>query len=101
MMAAVEALPADRIDRRGVTEEGWSAKDVMFHVAAWLAVCARQLERMRTGTYGAPSSETGSVGRTNREWAELSATLDVPTVRTTLIATRVCAMRAWTSLPVV
>ena len=33
------------------TPDGWSPKDVMFHVGAWLAECAKVLEQIREGTF--------------------------------------------------
>ena len=50
-------IPAARFDEPTVTPEGWSPKDVMFHVAAWMADAGLQLERMRAGTFD-PAEET-------------------------------------------
>ena len=47
-------IPADRFEEPTVTPEGWSPKDVMFHVAAWMADAGHQLERMRAGTFDPP-----------------------------------------------
>ena len=74
-------IPKERLDEPGVTGDGWSAKDVMFHVGAWLAEAARQLERIREGTY---VDEGVSVEDRNQAWFTLSRTLDLPTVRVRL-----------------
>jgi hypothetical protein len=89
-------IPKERLDEPGVTDEGWSPKDVMFHVGAWLAESARQLERMRAGTYVV---EDDAVEDRNRAWFALSKTLDIPTVRAELESSRVMAREALTSLP--
>ena len=45
--AIFERVPPARFEEPHVTPGGWSAKDVMFHVGAWLAEASRQLERIR------------------------------------------------------
>jgi hypothetical protein len=90
------SIPKERLEEGGVTDDGWSPKDVMFHVGAWLAEAARQLERMRVGTYVV---EGDSVEDRNRAWFELSRTLDVPTARAELESSRVIAREALAALP--
>ena len=77
----LRSIPTDRLDEPTVTTDGWSPKDVMFHIGAWLAEAARQLERIREGTYR-PQEET--VDELNSAWFALSRTLDVPTSRAEL-----------------
>ena len=89
-------IPKDRLDEPSVTDDGWSAKDVMFHVGAWLAEAARQLERIREGTY---VDEGVSVEDRNRAWFALSRTLDLPTVRAELESSRIMARDALYALP--
>jgi hypothetical protein len=67
----------------------------MFHVGAWLAEAARQLERIRAGTYVA---EGDRVEERNRAWFALSQTLDVPTVRAELESSRLIAHEALAAL---
>ena len=62
---------------RELTADGWSPKDAMFHVAAWCAEAANQLERMRLGTYVDPMIDSDIQ---NREWFDISKDLDVLTV---------------------
>lgn len=81
-------VPASRVEEPKVTPEGWSAKDVMFHVGAWLAEASRQLERILEGTYVEPRVTTQQL---NDEWFALSRTLDPVTVRAELEASRVMA----------
>ena len=67
-------IPPDRFEEPKLTADGWSPKDAMFHVAAWCAEAANQLERMRLGTYVDPMIDTEVQ---NREWFEISRDLDV------------------------
>jgi len=95
LRAVLGRIPTDRVEEPGVTDEGWSAKDVMFHVGAWLAEAARQLERIRAGTYVV---EGDRVEERNRAWYALSRTLDLPTVRVELASSRVIAHEALAGL---
>ena len=89
------SIPADRLEESGVTDDGWSAKDVMFHIGAWCAEAANQLERMRMGTFVEGGTDTESK---NREWFETSRRLDVPTVRAELRPARARMLREWRAL---
>jgi len=93
--AVLDRIPRERLEEPGVTDDGWSPKDVLFHVGAWLAEAARQLERIREGTY-APEDDT--VEDRNAAWFALSKTLDVLTVRAELESSRVMALEALAAL---
>ena len=62
---------------RRLTPEGWSPKDAMFHVGAWMADCATQLERMRGRHRSTPrrrrerrsNAATRSGSRSRGRWA--------------------------------
>ena len=74
------SLPT-RFEEPTVTPEGWSPKDVMFHVAAWMADAGLQLERMRAGTFD-PSEETpASIQERNGQWFEASRAMEPSDVR--------------------
>ena len=92
--AIVTALDPTIRDAPG-PDDGWSPKDAMFHVAAWCAEAARQLERMRLGTYVDPLIESDAQ---NRAWFDLSQELDVPTVRAELHAARTKMRQEWCEL---
>ena len=51
-------IPTHRLDEPTVTPEGWSPKDVMFHIGAWLAearASSTACARARTGSRKTPS----------------------------------------------
>jgi hypothetical protein len=93
--ATFDTIVGERFEAPGVTPDGWSPKDAMFHVAAWCAEAARQLERMRLGTYVDPMIESEAQ---NRVWFELSRGLDVPTVKAELHASRTKMRQEWCEL---
>ncbi len=93
--AAFERVPPDRLEEPRLTSEGWSPKDAMFHVGAWCAEAAIQLERMRLGTY---VREPIDVEALNRAWFEISKPLDVPTVKAEFHAARTRMRQEWFEL---
>ena len=95
LLEVFASIPPDRLDGSGVTDDGWSPKDVMFHIGAWCAEAANQLERMRMGTFVGGGTDTEAK---NREWFETSQRLDVPTVRAELHPARERMLREWLAL---
>jgi hypothetical protein len=96
LVAEVERFTDEEMERPGVTPDGWSVKDVVFHIGAWAADCGLQLERMRMGTWEAPHED---VERQNREWFELSQTMDLKTVKAELAASRTRMVVEFGTLP--
>jgi hypothetical protein len=47
----VDQLTLEHAERPGYYAEGWSAKDLVAHVGAWLAEAGLMLERIAAGTY--------------------------------------------------
>lgn len=74
-------IPADRFEEPTVTPEGWSPKDVMFHVAAWMTACGNQLERMRAGTFDRTDESPASIQERNGELFEISRGMEPEDVR--------------------
>jgi mycothiol maleylpyruvate isomerase-like protein len=73
----VDGLGERELDAPGVTPEGWSVKDVAWHVAAWSRDTARVLREMAAGTWDGsdPSLEPDWTDRTNAAWFERSRTM--------------------------
>src|SRR5262245_52727796 len=51
--ALIDSLPPAAVERPGYFEEGWSAKDLVAHIGAWLAQAGVALEQIGSGTYRA------------------------------------------------
>ena len=49
--ALVDGLTPEEIERVGLTDEGWSVRDMMWHVAAWSEDTARVLGEIEAGTW--------------------------------------------------
>jgi hypothetical protein len=94
--AVFARVPADRFEMPGVTPEGWSPKDVMFHVGAWLAECGRILDQIRDGTFRSEEfDESGIVDRMNTAWFERSRDMDPSDVRALFESARLRARDAF------
>ena len=91
-------IAPDRVERPTVGPDGWSAKDVMFHVGAWLAECAQVLERIREGTFD-PTEPEPSTEERNREWAEVSRTMEPGDARAVFEGARQKARECFATLP--
>ena len=76
------SIPDDRFEEPTVTPEGWSPKDVMFHVGYWMADCADVLERITAGTWDGGEDETpATIEATNREGSNDPRTMSVAEAR--------------------
>jgi hypothetical protein len=92
----VQRFSDEELERAGVTPDNWSVRDVLFHVGAWAAECGLQLERMRMGTWEEPRLD---VERQNRQWLELSRTMDLKTVKAEFAASRTRMVVEFGTLP--
>ena len=75
----VRRLASEQLLLPGTVAGGWSVKDLMWHIAAWSADAARQLERMRAGTFEPDREE--DTDTINARWLEESRRLDLETVK--------------------
>ena len=93
-------LTPEQIERPGYTDEGWSVKDMMWHVAAWSQDTARVLRDMQSGTWDGedPSEAPGYTDRVNREWFARSHTMEVEAVRSAWYAVRGRLLEAFGAL---
>jgi hypothetical protein len=96
----LERVPADRYEEPGVTPEGWSVKDVMFHVAGWLDDCAGVLRQIADGTFDrdAEPEDRATIDAINRKWYERSRSMSVEAVRSEFARSHDRAVRAFRNL---
>jgi hypothetical protein len=88
-------VPPDRFDEPSVTDEGWSPKDVMYHVAAWAEETAKVLGRIAAGTHREGHRDVQAL---NEEWHEVGRGLDDDVVRIRFAKGRVAMRQAFTRL---
>jgi hypothetical protein len=97
LVDVLDRVPADRFEEPGVTPEGWSPKDVMFHVAGWLDDCAVVLDRIGDGTFDrdAEPDDRATIDGINRRWYERSRSMSAEEVRGEFARSRDRAVRAF------
>ena len=83
--ALVDSLPPDAIERPGYFEEGWSAKDMLAHIGAWLAQAGVALEQIASGSYRAEDIDVDAL---NGRYLETLRALPFDVVRAQADAAR-------------
>ncbi len=81
---ALRRVPPGRLEDP-VLPQGWSVRDLLWHLACWYAECARALERIRLGTYEGWEQDADAL---NARFLEEGRRQDPETVRATLAAAR-------------
>jgi hypothetical protein len=79
--AFVASMPADAIERPGVTPDGWSVKDTMWHVAKWWDDFVDAVPRFADAAFDPDDQTAEQVEAMNREWFEESRALPLNVVR--------------------
>jgi hypothetical protein len=88
-------VPPERFEEPSVTPEGWSPKDVMYHVAAWTEEAATVLGRIAAGTHREGDLDTQSK---NEEWFEVGRGLEEDVVRIRFAKGRTAMRQAFARL---
>src|SRR5438094_10584052 len=60
--ALLALLSTEKAERPGYFSEGWSAKDLLAHVAGWLAEAGQVLEQVRVGTFSGTFTGSDEAG---------------------------------------
>lgn len=88
-------VPPDRFDEPSVTDEGWSPKDVMYHVAAWSEEAAKVLGRIAAGTHRERDPDTEAL---NERWFEEGRGVEDDVVRIRFAKGRVAMRQVFSTL---
>ena len=92
-------VPRDRWDATDVIE-GWTVKEMLWHVAGWIDEAAQHLEQMASGTFQEPNEdEEDDTDDRNASFADAARTMDADAVWTGLAAARALCRRRWEELP--
>ena len=83
--ALIDSLPPDTVERPGYFKEGWSAKDLVAHIGAWLAQAGVALEQIASGTYRASEIDVDAL---NGRYLETLRQLSFDVVRAQADASR-------------
>jgi len=94
--ALFDSLSPEQAERPGYYPEGWSPKDLLAHIGAWLAEAGVVLERILVGTY---RPEEIDVDAMNEQFLEAMGDLPLRTVQAQAWAARTRMLQAWQALP--
>ena len=75
--ALIHQLTPEQVVLPGYYREGWSAKDLLAHIGAWLAEAGLMLERIAAGTYRRGELDVDAV---NERTLETMRDVDFPIV---------------------
>lgn len=94
LFRVVDGMARERLEEPGL-RGGWSVKDLLWHLCCWTAESARQLERIRLGTYVEQDWDTDAL---NDRFFQESKRQDLATVRSSLVAARTRVLQEWAAL---
>src|SRR6185503_7470172 len=99
-VALLDAVPPDRLELPGLNAEGWTVRDVMWHVAFWCADAARALREIAEGTFDRVQEpyEAAEVNRMNDRELERSRGMQVDEVRAELHHARAAMLERFGAL---
>jgi hypothetical protein len=94
--AAVNAVPRDRRSEP-LLPDGWSVKDMLWHVAFWWEICAESLERMAVGAD--VEGELGDTDEINAGALAASRAMSLEDVEARMGLIRERMLSAWSFVP--
>lgn len=95
----VDGLTPEQREVPGVNGEGWTVKDVLWHIAHWWGHLAELLDQMREGTFVEPPEDDAATDSENARVLEESRAMRPSEVERGLDVTRGRMLEAWTGLP--
>ena len=91
----VDRLPVEQVATPGYFQEGWSAKDLLAHLASWLSEAGVVLEQMRFGTYRVEEIDIDAM---NQRFYETMKDVPLSTIGAQGLAARNRMLKAWGAL---
>jgi hypothetical protein len=79
--------------------EGWSTKDLLWHIAHWWGDLARMLDEIRAGTFSEPPEDDQATDEENARVLEEGRGMSLAEVELGLADARDRMLAAWTSMP--
>ncbi len=98
LRSQLDALSRQQVMEPGLTPEGWSVKDLLWHLGAWWAKAGVMLERIRVGTYDG-GDLASNVDELNARFLVEGRRLDLATVTAELYAARNHALVEFAAIP--
>ncbi|MFB3738319.1 MAG: maleylpyruvate isomerase N-terminal domain-containing protein [Candidatus Velamenicoccus archaeovorus] len=96
LQGLVARLGPEQLEEPGMNEDGWTVKDLLFHLSCWWAEAAHHLERIRLGT---DRDEDVPEDRMNARFLEEGRRESLADVEAQLPAARSRALQELAALP--
>ncbi len=97
--AAASEIASDQRATLALNVDGWTAKDVLWHVAHWWDHLTGLLAAVREGTYEEPPEDDEATDVENAEVLAKSRAMSLEAVESGVAAARQTMLAAWTALP--
>jgi hypothetical protein len=91
----VDRIPSDRMEDPTLNADGWSVKDLLWHMRCWNAVIADQLGKIEAGAF---EDFDWNTDENNARFLEEGRRMDPVSVRAELVVSREHAVRAMAAL---
>ena len=96
LIGVLESMSPGQLEEPGYYPEGWSAKDLMAHIASWQAEATQILEQLRYDTYRKADLDVDAM---NKAFYEANRDLPLSIVRAELWAARTRMLTEFNQLP--
>ena len=98
--AAIEGLTPDELEKPGANADGWSMKDVLWHIAHWWNDLAGMLEEViEGGTFVEPPEDDEATNAENAQVLEASRQMTIDAVESGVEVARARLLAAWDEVP--
>jgi hypothetical protein len=91
----VDRIPSDRMEDPTLNADGWSVKDLLWHVRCWNTVVADELQRIQAGTF---EDFDWNTEQNNERFLAEGRRMDPLSVQAELAVSREHAVRAMAAL---
>jgi hypothetical protein len=97
LWSTITAFTPEQVVLPGYYQEGWSAKDMLAHVGAWLAEGGLALERLHGGAQA--ELPAGEIDRMNEGFLTAMRNVSLGDVKTQAVSARQRMLTAWIEVP--
>lgn len=91
----VDRIPSDRMEDPTLNAEGWSVKDLLWHMRCWNSVVSDQLQKIEAGTF---EDFDWNTDENNERFLAEGRVMDPVNVQAELVVSREHAVRAMAAL---
>ncbi len=98
--ATVDRLTPEELERPGANADGWSMKDVLWHIAHWWSDLADMLEQViGGGAFVEPPEDEAATNAENAQVLQASRQMSLDDVERGVRGARTHLLEAWSAVP--